>query len=80
MSDTPISDKALDQMFPRFIAQLEERLEDGRVQYGDSSFLREPAELCGELEQEALDIAGWAFILFCRIHALHKKIKQAKGD
>ena len=77
MSDTPISDHAIDVEFPRFMAQLEARLEAGKLQYGDGSFMRDPTMLTGELEQEALDIAGWGFILFCRIRALRKAVQRA---
>ena len=35
-----------------------------------ASFSRPPAELLGELQQEALDLAGWGFVLWCRLDAL----------
>lgn len=53
--------------FPAFVAELRGRLEAGARAYGDRSFDRAPAELLGELEQEALDLAGWGFVLFERI-------------
>ncbi len=77
MSATPLSDKAIDEEFPRFIAALESRLEAGKLAYGDNSLLAHPDKLCGELENEALDIAGWGFILFCRIRALRKAVARA---
>jgi len=55
--------------WPDFAARVRERLEAGRTAYGDQSFAREPAELLGELQQEALDLAGWGFVLFQRLEA-----------
>ena len=60
-----------------FFAALRERLKQGQVAYGDRSFSREPAELLGELEQEALDLAGWSYVLFCRIRRAKEAIEEA---
>ncbi len=57
-----------------FVAALVERLDHGAREYGQRSFQREPADLAGELEQEALDIAGWGYILWCRIRALKERL------
>ncbi len=60
--------------FDGFIRAVRSRLEAGRAAYGDASFARPPAELLGELQQEALDLAGWGFVLWCRIEAM--KVKE----
>jgi hypothetical protein len=65
--------------WPAFAAELRARLEAGRVAYGDKSFRRSPEELLGELQQEALDLAGWGFILFARLEAAREALRQA-GD
>ena len=56
--------------FTEFARAVNARLEAGRASYGDASFSRHPAVLCGEVEQELLDVAGWGFILWCRMRAL----------
>lgn len=53
--------------WPRFAAAVRERLEAGRAAYGDESFVRAPDALLVELQQEALDLAGWGFVLHERI-------------
>ncbi|MEI9940513.1 MAG: hypothetical protein WDO69_25135 [Pseudomonadota bacterium] len=58
--------------FDSFVGEVRARLEAGRAAYGDRSFTRPPAELLGELQQEALDLAGWGFVLWCRLESLRK--------
>lgn len=53
-----------------FVREVRARLEHGREAYGDQSFARPPAELLGELSQEALDLAGWGFVLWARVTEL----------
>lgn len=53
-----------------------ERLDAGSRTYADRSFDRSPADLVGEIEQEILDICGWAFVLWCRIR---RRLRSA-GD
>lgn len=53
--------------FPAFAAQVRTRLEAGRAEYGDRSFDADPARLVDEVEQELLDVVGWAFILYRRL-------------
>jgi len=57
-----------------FLNQLQSRMDAGHAQYGDGSFTRPPAELLYELEQEALDIAGWGYVLWCRLRNLRAKV------
>lgn len=59
--------------FDAFVAAVRARLEAGRAQYGDRSFERPPAELLGEIGQEALDLAGWGFVLFERLRRLEAR-------
>jgi hypothetical protein len=59
----------LDQ-FDAFVLDVRARLEAGAKQYGDASFSRPPIELISELQQEALDLAGWGFVLWCRLEAM----------
>ena len=60
--------------WPAFAESVQRRLEAGRAAYGDTSFARPPAELVGELQQEALDLAGWGFVLWCRLEAMRATV------
>lgn len=59
-----------------FVRRLAARLEAGRLEYGDRSFQRPPAELVAELQLEALDLAGWGFILWERL----ERMREALGE
>jgi hypothetical protein len=71
----PASHDPLAAFIP-FASAVLERLEAGRVAYADRSFSRSPAELVDELAQEALDLAGWGFVLWSRLQAM----RAALGD
>ena len=45
-----------------FLLDLSQRLDKGRQTYGDSSFNRQFADIAGEIIQEQVDTAGWAWI------------------
>jgi hypothetical protein len=66
--------------FPAFIEAVRARLEAGRAAYGDRSFDRPTAELLGELQQEALDLAGWGFVLFERLRRLEAMAERVDRD
>ena len=63
----------------QFWLRLRERLEAGAQSYGDASFRRKPAELASEIEQELLDVCGWAFILWCRLRRLAPLVRLGAG-
>jgi hypothetical protein len=63
----------------QFRLRLRERLEAGAQSYGDASFRRKPAELASEIEQELLDVCGWAFILWCRLRRLAPLVRLGAG-
>ena len=54
-----------------------EGLKAGAVAYQDRSFGRDPDELLEELQAEALDLAGWGFVLWCRIEAMRGALRAA---
>ncbi len=54
----------------RFLELLDERLDQGAKEYGDRSFDRSELELLTELQQEALDLAGWSWVLFEKIERM----------
>jgi hypothetical protein len=57
-----------------FFSLVSRRLEAGAKVYGEHSFLRSPAELAGEIEEEILDICGWAFVLWCRLRWIRARL------
>ena len=59
------------EAWPAFAEAVRARLDAGRAAYGDRSFALPPSVLVGELEAEALDLAGWGFVLWSRLRALH---------
>ena len=65
--------------FDDFVARVRARLELGRVAYGDRSFDRPEDELLGELQQEALDLAGWGWVLWTRIERLRARDRSPSG-
>jgi hypothetical protein len=75
------TDDGLDPLddWQRFTAQVRARLETGRREYGDESFNKDPRELLDELGQEAMDLAGWGYILWHRVNALRERIAVPKS-
>jgi len=63
----------------QFWLRLRKRLEAGAREYGEISFRREPSELIGEIEEELLDVCGWAFILWCRLRRLQAVLRPESG-
>lgn len=63
-----------EERWPAFEAIMKERLRDGHDAYGEVSFERRPSILAGEIQQELLDVVGWAFILWCRMRDLEVAI------
>lgn len=58
----PEPDHEFEQAWCDFIGRLRKRIDAGRAEYGDVSFTRPPAELIGEMDEELLDVCGWAFV------------------
>lgn len=59
-----------DHEFCQFVEAVRARLMKGAIAYENRSFSSPPEVLIEELRQEALDLAGWGFILFCRLEAM----------
>jgi hypothetical protein len=75
---TPISDEALKQ-FPQFVASIQARLETGKHEYGDSSFYKHPTLIIGSIQEELLDVCGWAFILYYQLLNIKEQLKEMEG-
>lgn len=68
------SREAIRTQWPVFAEAILSRLDKGAVEYGDKSFDADSVTLLDEIEEELLDVIGWAFPLFCRIQKLKAKI------
>jgi hypothetical protein len=57
-----------------FAAGVEARLAAGARAYGNRSLSAPPVVLAGEVEEELLDVCGWAFVLWRRLRALSRRL------
>ena len=53
-----------------------DRLSMGRKEYGDRSFSKDPLELLREIDEELMDVCGWAFILHTRIESIREALNE----
>jgi hypothetical protein len=68
-----------EQSRARFITQLHAKLDAGAREHGDKSFDLSSPELVKELQAEALDLAGWGWILWDRLERLRVACEVAEG-
>lgn len=64
--------------WPAFETVMKARLQRGHEEYGDGSFSRDTAALLGEIEQELLDVVGWAFITWVQVMELRQRHEVPK--
>ena len=64
----------------QFAQLVPDRLDKGRTEYHDRSFARAAAELLEEIQQEALDLAGWGFVLWHRLETMRPALEPDKGE
>ena len=62
--------------FPLFSSLVCARLDAGKLEYGDRSFSQPSGELLDEIEEELLDVIGWAYPLWCRLRKLRAAIDR----
>jgi hypothetical protein len=73
---TEVSSDAVCRLWPMYECLVRDRLLLGVRNYGDESFSRSPSSLLNELQQELLDVSGWAFILWVKVHMMQQKLKE----
>ena len=61
-----------------FFVHLDAKLAEGAKRYPDS-LTRDPLELLEEWQQEAIDIAGWGYVLWQRMEKLKEDIIARQG-
>ena len=66
--------------WPSLIDAVSACLEAGRTAYGDCSFTLPPERLAGEVEEELMDVAAWAFILWTRVYSLRDMLNPEKAE
>lgn len=76
VSDTPKSDAAL-KLWPIFAEALLARMENGKREYGDRSFERDPISLLEEAQEELLDALAWPFIGWVRLEEIKVRLREA---
>ena len=76
----PVSDDKIQNEYPKYVADIKSRLLSGADTYGDTSFSMAPEKLVSEIQQEVLDISGWAFMLWDRLNTLKKRMEEAGLD
>lgn len=67
---------------PAFVELIElasKRLDAGRIEYGDKSLDRPPAELVAEITEELADVVGWAAVLFHRVQRLRGLVAEGEA-
>jgi hypothetical protein len=69
----------LDGSFLKFVDKVLYRLKEGQREYGNKSFSMEPDVLLTEIEEEILDICGWAYILHTRMEKLRDAVVAANA-
>jgi hypothetical protein len=66
--------------WPEFMDLIQRRLEGGRIEHGGRSLTRAADDLVGEIEEELLDVVGWAFPLWCRLRKLRERLKELEAS
>lgn len=62
--------------FGEFCQSIADRLEQGAQEYGDTAKRRPLLELCREVNEELLDVCGWAFWMHQRIHLVQSCLEE----
>jgi hypothetical protein len=75
VSETPKSDRFVTEDWPALIERINRRLEQGKRDYGDSSFERSTPELLEETMQEIEDQIGWSAIMWAKLRRLRERIE-----
>lgn len=62
----------------QFSAEVRERMENGRREYGDKSFGLPLTTILAEAQMEAVDLAGWPYMIWRKLK-LEQRALLAKG-
>ncbi len=71
------SKRLIAEQWPVFTEAVLSRLEVGAAENGDESLDADPDRLAREIQEELLDVMGWAFLLWAKMQAIHDKAKLA---
>lgn len=56
----------MDDLVTNFLDAIDARLDAGAQEYGNQSFVKPIAETARQILEEALDQAGWCYVLWCQ--------------
>lgn len=68
------------EYYSRYCLALNEKLQKGFKDYGDTSFSRNPEQLIQEIQAECLDISGWGLVLWARLEKMLEVIRSLPGQ
>lgn len=71
----PTNPATWERYWPEFRDRMRNRLEAGAIEYGDASFTRPARLLSNEIEEELLDVVGWAFMLWVRVRKMEPLLR-----
>ena len=63
------------QEWNKFTETLTKRLEAGEREYGDASFDSSAISNIDEIEEELLDVCGWAYIMWTKLQTMRPKLE-----
>ena len=66
--------------FAEFTTAVADRLKKGEHDYGDRSFDLGSPRLLDEILEELEDVAGWSWILWCRLRRIRDVLAFAESD
>lgn len=70
----------IDAVCQDMIEQLRARLSQGQVDYGDRSFSADPRDLVDEIDEELVDVVGWAIPLRKRLADLRAEVGRLEVE
>lgn len=76
-ADAPAALPTLPDSYEDFLAELEDKLLRGQADYGDASFDKPAQEILDELQAEALDLAGWGYVLWEKIERVRRRLRES---
>lgn len=68
------------ERFEPFLLGVRRRLEQGKVDYGESMYSQPSASIIREAEEELFDIVAWVAPLYERLQSLRMLIHRAESE
>lgn len=65
--------------FQTFVARLRVKMERGALEHGDRSLTRDPEGLLEEIQDELLDVCGWAVFAAGKVEEMRLELARLKA-